>query len=493
MSRIFIRSVSLCALAAGLWTGTVRCASADVVTDWNSVFIETIRVVGGPPCPIARSGAMMHIAMYDALQAIDRRFTPLVVKDVDPPIRANRKAAIAAAAHRILVELYPARTAVYDAALADSLADLPAGAGIANGVAVGVEVAEKIIAEHVGDQPAMNDTNYVYENTVGAYQPTFPDFTSPPFNPGWTHCKPWCMAGSQQFRAKRGPLGYKVMANLLKSARYADQYREVQKLGRRNSTARTPEQTEIAWFWANDRDGTFKPSGQLNSITQTISADNHLSLQQNARLFAMINVAMGDAGIIAWDQKFATDVDLWRPITAIRNGDIDGNALTTANKNWIPLLDFSPPFPGYVSGHSTFAGAWAAAMQSFFGTDRMSFDATTDEPIVHDVVRHFESFSEAARENMVSRIYLGVHFRCDVEDGFAHGYSMGQLMGDNFFRRTCQADLSRDGSVNGLDFTIFSSAYFAQEQVADFNRDGLINEDDVFDFMEAYTDGCAPG
>lgn len=494
-SVIMVRKTTFPGLCAILGIGiSLACSSpparADVVTDWNTVFIDTIRAVGGPPCPIARAGAMLHVAMYDSLEAIDRRYTPLIVTDVNPPFNANRKAAIAAAAHRVLIHLYPARAAVFNAALTDSLAQIPDGPGQTNGVAVGIAVADKVIADHAGDDPALNDTNYVYQSTVGAYQPTFPDFTTPPFNPGWTHCKPWCMAASTQFRARRGPLGYAVIGNLLKSVRYATQYKEVMLYGKRTSTARTAEQTEIAWFWANDRNGTFKPSGQLNSFAQEISANNHLNLEQNARLFAMINVAMGDAGIVAWDQKFATDVDLWRPITAIRNADIDGNPLTKANKNWIPLLDFSPPFPGYVSGHATFAGAWAASMRAFFGTDRMEFDGTTDEPIVQGVVRHFTSFSQAARENMVSRIYLGVHFRCDVEDGFAHGFEMGELMASGFFRRTCRADLSRDGAVNAYDMTIFTSAYFNGDNAADFNNDGRIDAVDAIDFMNAYAEGC---
>lgn len=473
-----------------LWSCGGGAASADIVTDWNTVFLDSVRAIGGPPCPIARSGAMVHVAMYDALEAIDRRYTPLLVTDVNPPRGANRKAAMAAAAHRVLVHLYPARSTIFDAALANSLTQVPDGQNENDGIAVGIEVADKIIADHLGDTPALNDTNYVYQDIVGAYQPTFPDFTTPPFNPGWTHCKPWCMLSSTQFRAKRGPLGYAKMGNLLKSGRYAAQLKEVMLYGKRTSTVRSDDQTEIAWFWANDRNGTFKPAGQLNAIAQRVSADQHLNLEQNARLFAMINVAMGDAGIVSWDQKFATDVDLWRPISAIRNADLDGNPLTKANKNWIPLLEFSPPFPGYISGHATFAGAWVSSMQAFFGTDDIAFDAPTDEPIVQNVVRHFDSFSAAGLENMVSRIYLGVHFRCDVEDGYAHGFRMGQVMAGTFFQRTCRADLSRDGSVTTMDMAVFSNAYFGGGNAADFNNDGRIDGEDVIDFIEAYNDGC---
>lgn len=484
LSRLLAAGVSL---ACGLCVST---SNADVVTDWNTVYLDTVRVVGGPPCPLARAAAMMHVAMFDALEAIDCRYTPLIVKDETPDPNANRKAAIAAAAHRVLVELYPARTSEYDAALATSLGEIPDGPNKDAGIAVGVAVAEKVIASHAGDEPYANDTNYVYGTGPGAYQATFPSFRSPPFSPGWGHVKPWCMLHGSQFRAARGPLGYKKIGNLIKSVKYADQYKEVNLYGKRTSTVRTEDQTEFAWFWANDRDGTYKPAGHLNDITQVISRDRGLNLEQNARLFAMINVAMADAGIMAWDQKFLTDVDLWRPITAIRNADTDGNPLTKANKNWVPLLDFSPPFPGYVSGHASFAGSWAATMEAFFGTDNVTFTATSDEPASAGVERTFTTFSAAGYEDAESRIYLGVHFRCDIEDGYTQGRKLAEGLASQFFVRTCRTDLSRDGSVTTADLTLFTNAYFLSERMADFNRDGAVNPVDAVDFMNAYVEGC---
>lgn len=467
-------------------------ARADVVTDWNDVYLDTVRAVGGPPCPLARNAAMMHVAMFDALEAIDTRYTPLVVKDVAPLPGANRKAAIAAAAHRVMVRLYPARASVFDQALADSLAGLPADQYTAAGVAVGVEVGNRVFEDHADDAPFANDTNYVYESpsVAGAYQPTAPDFTSPPFSPGWGNCKPWCMTHGSEFRASRGPLGYRQMGNLIHSVKYARQFQEVNLYGKRTSSVRSPDQTEIAWFWANDRNGTFKPAGQLLQIAQIVSRQNTLNLEQNARLFAMLSVGMADAGIMAWDQKFLTDIDLWRPITAIRNAAADGNPLTKQNPNWLPLLEFSPPFPGYVSGHASFGGAFAGVMAAFFGTDAMTFTAPTDEPIVASVTRTFTSFSQAGFEDAISRIYLGVHFRMDVQDGYQHGKTMGESVARNFFVRTCRADLSRDGAVNTADLTTFTNAYFAGQRLADFNRDGVVDTRDAAEFMNAFTEGC---
>ena len=466
-------------------------ARADVVTEWNTVYIQTARAVGGPPCPLARAAAMMHVAMYDALESIDRRYTPMIAKDVNPPLNANRKSAIAAAAHRVLVNLYPARQSVFDSALAASLAQIPAGPGRDAGIAVGRQVADRVIADHTGDAPFAADTNYVYGSGPGAYQPTFPDFTSPPFNPGWGHVKPWCMLHGSQFRPDHGPMGYSTMADLILSVRYANAFREVNLYGKRTSALRSADQTQIAWFWANDRNGTYKPAGQLNTITQAISVQNHLNLEQNARLFAMVNSAMGDAGIVAWDGKYMSDIDLWRPITAIRNADNDGNPLTKANRAWVPLLDFSPPFPGYLSGHACFAGAWSAALRNFFGTDNVTFSATSDEPAAAGVVRTFSSFSQAGIEDAESRIWLGVHFRFDVEESYAAGVRMADSMAATFFTRTCRADLSRDGAVTTSDLTIFTNAYFAGDAlIADYNKDGTVNSIDAIDFMNDYLAGC---
>jgi hypothetical protein len=483
--------VRLAALGLGIAALAGAATSrADVVTEWNTQYINTARVVGGPPCPLSRSVAMMHIAMYDALEAIDHQYTPLIVHDVTAPAGANRQAAIIQAAHDVLASLYPARTAVYDAQLSAELAQIPAGVSRDAGLAVGAAVAAEVISDHSVDAPAMNDNNYVYLNVPGAYQPTFPDFTTPPFNPGWGHCKPWCMLSGDQFRPV-GPLGYRHVSNMLKSVKYANAFNEVLMFGKRNSQFRTAEQTEIAWFWANDRNGTYKPAGHLNFIAQIVSVQNHLNLAQNARLFAMINAAMADAGIVAWDAKYMSDVDVWRPITAIRNASTDGNPLTAQNPNWVPLLDFSPPFPGYTSGHGTFAGAWGAAMKAFFGTDNMTFSATSDEPAAAGVVRTFHSFSQAAYEDAESRIWLGVHFRFDAEDAYLSGKRMAEAMAASFFRPTCTADLTGDGVVNSADLTAFTNAYFAGSPVADYNKDGVVNNADVVAYFNAYLAGCS--
>jgi hypothetical protein len=224
------------------------------------------------------------------------------------------------------------------------------------------------------------------------------------------------------------------MGALLASPEYAAQVNEVKSLGDRFSATRTADQTQLAWFWANDRDGTFKPPGHMLNLTDEVAQQQGVTdLSSRARMFAMVGASLGDAGIAAWWTKYQTNIDLWRPTDAIRETQDDGNAGTTPDPNWLPLLDFQPPFPAWISGHSTFGGAWAAAMESFFGTDNIAFSGTTDEFAVNpglgypaNLSRSWSSFSEAGFEDAISRVYFGVHYRWDCEDGF----TMGQLVGD---------------------------------------------------------------
>jgi hypothetical protein len=202
---------------------------------------------------------------------------------------------------------------------------------------------------------------------------------------------------------------------MLQSSEYAAQFNEVKTLGRFDSTVRTPEQTEIARFWATDLDGTSKPPGQLSTITKIVSELRGLDVVQNARLFALVALAMGDAAIVAWDAKYDTSRDLWRPESAITLASTDGNAATIQDDAWLPLSNdpvnghFTPPFPAYISGHSTLGASHAAIMRRFFGSDNVTFTATTEDPNLPGGQRSFNSFTEAARENARSRIHNGVH------------------------------------------------------------------------------------
>ena len=475
--------------ACALLVSAAQATAADVVVDWNNVLLDTIRATGGPPCPISRTQALVHAAIYDAVNSIDRKHEPYL-GFIPAPVGASANAAAAAAAHRVLTTLFPARAAIYDAALAASLADVPDGANETAGVTLGRAAADALLDERADDGTQENST-YVIGNNPGDWRPTFPDFTSQPFSPFWGYTTPWTLFEGDQFRPV-GPLGIRKMSTLLQSRGYADQVNEVKAIGSRNSTMRTAEQTRIAFFWANDVNGTYKPPGQLNVITQVVSHDRGLSMIENARLFALINLAMGDAAVVAWDAKYDTNIDLWRPISAIRLADTDGNARTVADPNWEPLNPFTPPFPAYVSGHATFGAVHAAVMAGYFGTDKMTFTITSEDPFYAGLgggSRTFKKFSDAAWENAISRLYLGVHFRFDATDGNRAGTELGKYVVRNYLRPISRADIDGNGKMTVRDLQAFTAAYAGGQVAADMDSNGVINTLDLGRFMVLYGKG----
>lgn len=428
--------------AAGLIAGA-GAASADVVLDWNQIYIQSIREAGGPPCPNSRGGPMLFTTIYDAVNAVDLAetgvgYTPYSFKGAALP-GTNRDVAAAKAARDVLVTQYPQFTAQYDAHLASQLAAIPDGAGKTQGLALGAAVAANCITTRDTDGWD-NPTVYVPGGNAGDWRPDAAQGPNVPgFSPMWGTNTTWAIPSGDYFRHELvrpdRPFGFDSMESLVKSSAYAAQVNDVKAFGAANSLVRTQAQTDIAWFWANDRDGTSKPPGQMFDITQRISEQQNLSTSENARLFALLGMALGDACIAGWDAKYQTDIDLWRPTDAIRETQDDGNASTTPDKDWLPLNDFQPPFPSYISGHSTFGGAWAAIMQGFFGTDEMTFTATTDEPMyTGPAVRTYHRFSDAGFEDAISRVYLGVHFRWDCEDGYFMGDMVGDYIAANMLR-----------------------------------------------------------
>ncbi|MGI8782226.1 MAG: vanadium-dependent haloperoxidase [Acidobacteriota bacterium] len=204
---------------------------------------------------------------------------------------------------------------------------------------------------------------------------------------------------------------------MLPSAQWAAEYNEVKALGAAVNSARTPEQDEIARFWA-DGAGTETPPGHWNHIAQGVGTALGNNMEQNARLFALLNIAMADAAICAWDAKYF--FNFWRPVTAIRNGDSDGNPATDPDPNWSSFIG-TPPFPDYTSGHSTFSGAADIAF-------------TTGSDFLPGVFRSFTSFSAAAGEAADSRLYGGIHCRSANEDGLQAGLGIGDWTFRNFMQ-----------------------------------------------------------
>ena len=428
MDKKYLRLVvGVAAWAAGFTS--VGVAQTDVVAEWNNVWLDTVRATGGGPCPISRAGAMVSIAVFEAANSIEPAYQPyLGFAPVKHP--ADPTAAIAVAAHDVLVHIYPSRQAIFDAALAASLAQVPVGEARVNGMAVGEAAASACIVSRTFDH-SDNDAPYRFGMRPGDYQLT--DSFLAPHGPNWWQCDTWVINNSNYFRVEP-PLGYGSMHKLLRSAGYASHFNEVKSLGARDSVTRTGEQTEIAWFWANDRDGTYKPPGHLNYAVQVIAAQEGLTIVQEARLLALLNLAMADAVIKTWESKFHTNIDLWRPVTGIRLAAADGNPATVPDVDWEPLLEFTPPFPSYASGHSSMGGAFAGVLATAFGTDDLTFTIGTDEPIGQNVTRTFHSFSEAGFEDAISRVYLGVHWRMDCEAAYAAGERIGTYVASTVLR-----------------------------------------------------------
>jgi len=431
--------------------------SADAVLDWNAVALvaeandHTPSIVPQPdqggPTRAARALAIVHAAIFDAVNSIDRSFTPYLVKQTFPKI-ASIDAAAAQAAHDTLVVLYPQQTAMFHAALRTSLAEIPNGVSETAGRAVGKFVARKILDARKNDGADVM-TDYVEGMQPGQHR-------EDPLNPGqgyltpdWGGVKPFAMGDVVDFMSPAPPE--------LTSAEYAASFQEVKDYGGdgiTTPTLRTAEQTEIGIYWAYDgRPGLGAPPRLFNQIARTVADDQNNTEIENARMFALINIAQADAGCAAWATKY--EYDFWRPVVAIREADPgtgpsglgDGNPETQGDPNWTPLgapgsngnMDFTPPFPAYTSGHATFGASVFKMLANFYGRDDISFSFISDEfnGVTKDargnvrpvVSRTFDSFGEAAAENAQSRIYLGVHWSFDASEGVR----VGNAIADHVF------------------------------------------------------------
>jgi hypothetical protein len=408
-----------------LFTSSVHATTIQV---WNDAYLDGIRATGGPPGPIARAGAMTHTAMFNAVNAVQRQYQSYHFNVVAPDALAD--VAAAQAGRDVLAALYPALTANFDNLLASQLALVPDLPGKAAGIALGQSAAASMLALRTGDG-SDNNTPYVQGNNPGDWRQTD---ARPPATPNWGLLTPFNMTTGDQFRPNL-PGGATNMTELLTSQIYTDNYNDVKEKGALVGSTRTQDETDIASFWANDRDGTYKPPGHLNDIAQNLATQNGLSLIEEARLFALLNLALADAGIVAWDAKYLTDVDFWRPVTGIQLGDTDGNPDTVGDPNWQPWSDdpningFTPPFPAFISGHATFGAAASAIFHEFFGTDSMAFSIGTEDPgYTGPALRHYTSFKDIAMENGRSRVYLGVHWQFDADMGYSSGDALGRFV-----------------------------------------------------------------
>lgn len=406
-----MRKLLLAVFCLATLLGAAAAARADVVLDWNEVLLDAIRIDKTAPPKASRAMACVNVSIYDAVNGILGGYAPYAL-DHAAPDGASPEAAAVAAAYHSLVALFPAQQAAFDAAKAASLAAIPDGPAKTAGLEWGEHVAEDILELRANDHST--DT-YAWESPLGGgwWLATPPAF-APPLLPNWPHVTPWAMASTTEFRPAAPPSP--------NSAEYLEAFREVKRIGRVNSPNRTPEQTQIALFWA-DGAGTETPPGHWIDIAIDISNQQGLTLHQNARLFALLSMTVADAAIVAWDVKYA--YNNWRPVTGIQHADQDGNPATEADPSWLPLIA-TPPFPSYSSGHSTFSSASARILAHFFGTDAVAFSTGSDG--LPGVTRSFTSFSQAAEEAGQSRIYGGIHWQFDNQAGLESGRALADLV-----------------------------------------------------------------
>lgn len=412
---------------------TLEVRRGNTIQDWNASALDIVRqwtttsndpyqgrIVTAQPPLVARNLAMIQAAMFDAANAVTGQYQAYRV-NLPPQIGASASAAAAAAAFEVAKSLYSAvdEIAVWQASLDETLAQVPDGTAKSLGLELGKRVGQAILADRVNDG-AKGSSTYAPTTEVGKWRRTFPDYL-PPLLSQWPSVKTFALARGDEFRPAPPPA--------IDSAEYATAVDEVMRLGGFQNSQRTAEQTEIALFWA-DGGGTATPPGHWNRIATDVTLKQGTSLLETARTFALLNIAMADAGIASWDAKY--HYDLCRPIDSIRQADQDGNAATLADSSWIPLLK-TPPFPTYTSGHSTFSGAASAVLTSLFG-DHVAFDSQSDGHLAAEqrpldpsqiVTRHFASFNQAAEEAGRSRIYGGIHFNFDNTAGLELGRKVG--------------------------------------------------------------------
>lgn len=391
------------------------CYGQDIIVGWNNVTSQSVRFGTIAPPPGARALAILHTSIHDALQGVARTGPSFWVSS-NAPAGCSPEAAVAGAAHTVLTTLFPTFSTTFDAEFHAQVDLIPDAAARAAGVEWGRSVARTILRSRSTDGSQFG-VDYDPRPGPGWWEPTPPLFASA-LLPNWARLQPFTMDAPTQFRPGPPPP--------LESAEWAAELAQVQSLGAAVGSSRTREQTEIAYFWA-DGAGTETPPGHWNRIAREYAEARNLDLYESARLFALLNLALADAAIVAWDAKYA--YEFWRPITAIRAADTDGNPATVADPNWTPLL-ITPPFPEYVSGHSTFSAAAATVLARFHGSDDYVFSTTSDGAF--GLTRTYHSFSEAAEEAGMSRIYGGIHFMSGNREGQSAGRKVGEWVMANF-------------------------------------------------------------
>ena len=419
--KLFSKRLNASIVAASVFC-SAGVAKADVVTEWNAYMQSTVSVNSPPTAPSnpnlqTRWGAIVQLAVFEAVNSIIGQYVPYLGTITAPP-GASAEAAAVAAAHRTLVtlrsNLSPAILADLDAKRAASLAAIPDSQAKIDGIAVGEAAAAAMLALRANDGSSAAPS-YPGGSDPGEWRPELPAF-APALLPGWGSVTPFGLESGSQFRLSAPPH--------LQTEKYANDLNEVKLLGRIDSPFRPQDRTDVARFYA-----AASPVQVWNSAARQVSQAQGKSLSQNAHDFALLGMAMADAAIAMWDTKYT--YGFWRPISAIRNADIDGNDLTEADPAWLPLIP-TPAHPSYASGHASVSGSAKAVMEDIYGRDGFAVTLTT--PSLPTVVLNYTAWDQVTDDIDDARIYGGIHFRFDQEKGAHLGKQVGKYIGRNYLR-----------------------------------------------------------
>lgn len=390
-----------------LWTA-LACgiATANEVTDWNQTMLLATLTAPATAAPLTpRVAAIVQAAVFDAVNGIDRKYTPIFVPPAAAP-GASKGAAAVQAAYTTLVDLYPAQKATFDKQLAASLAAITdTEDAVKAGLAWGQTVADQIWTWRSQDGFSNTLPSFLGGVQPGQWRPT-PPAMAPGLAPQLAKTTPWVLRSPSQFRPAGPPW--------LTSDQYTADYNEVKTMGSSTNSGRTADQTLFANFWQAGN-----PPDYWDPVAISLASQHHFSMVQTARLLALVNLGMADAIIGCWDAKY--EYDSWRPISAIQLGDTDGNDATAPDPAWTPLV-VTPPFPEYPSAHSCVSGAATHILSATFG-EETNITVTSDG--MPGVTRAFHSFSAALQEVRDARVFGGIHFRTATVDGTALGIAVG--------------------------------------------------------------------
>jgi PAP2 superfamily len=424
LSATALAAVAVTALVATLGVpvtqraGAVEPTPADVVVEWNdNAQIAIIGTAGQGPTVAYLHFAMVQGAVYDAVNAIEGGYQPYLGAPAVADPADSAPAAVAQAAHDVLVALFPAQTGVLDGKLATSLAAISDGPAETGGIEVGAAAAAAMLAERTGDGRFV-PFPVVQGDEPGEWRSTAFVNGNPVVEPApWVgNVEPFIVPNVEALRSD-GP-------NPLTSEAYAEDLNEVKAYGSLTSTVRSDDQKDAALFWQANGAALF------NAIFRQLADTQDLDIAEAARMFAMADLAGADGAIACWNDKYY--YRFWRPITAIRLADTDGNPATEMEPDWVPLFT-TPPFPEHPSGHTCISGAVVRTLQDFFGTDKVSFGTFSG---FSGTSRGFERFSEAIKEIIDARVWAGIHFRTADVQGAVMGKKIAHILEKNYFQPT---------------------------------------------------------